>query len=128
LTGVITLTPERGLTRAHSGISSKATPRLKAFSDAVRKRDMGCAISGLSVSDDDWEGLEAAHIWPIAYAGDWNAQQLDKHITIPAEGSNINSVQNGILLRTDIHHVFDSYNFSIDTKVWPPFFSCSLRV
>jgi hypothetical protein len=67
---------------------------------------------------DDWTGFEAAHIFPLAYEGDWTRNGYDRWVTIPsAKGGNINSVQNGMLLDSAVHQRFDSYCFSINPDV-----------
>ena len=67
-----------------------------------------------------WQGFEAAHIFPLAYEQHWKEHNFARWITIPASnGDNINSKQNGLLLRSDIHQLFDSYLVSINPDVWP---------
>jgi hypothetical protein len=61
--------------------------------------------------EDDWTGFEAAHIFTLAYEGYWKAHGYDHWISIPPEPSTAgmaNSVQKGLLLRTDVHQLFDS--------------------
>jgi HNH endonuclease len=70
---------------------------------------------------EDWTGFEVAHVFPLAYEGHWAEQGYSRWITIPPEsGGMINSVQNGLLLRSDIHQLFDSYNLSINPDVSTP--------
>jgi len=65
-----------------------------------------------------WVGYEAAHIFPLAYERHWIDQNYGRWILLPpAKGGSINSVQNGMLLRSDIHQLFDSYSFSINPDV-----------
>jgi hypothetical protein len=65
-----------------------------------------------------WWGMDAAHIFPLALEGIWKAQNYSRWISIPAvTGGPINSVQNGLLLRSDIHHLFDNYGISINPDV-----------
>jgi hypothetical protein len=67
---------------------------------------------------NEWQGFEAAHIFPLAYEGHWNDNGYSRWITIPPEnGGTINSVQNGLLLRSDIHQLFDSYIVSVNPDV-----------
>lgn len=67
---------------------------------------------------DNWNGFEAAHIFPLAYEDHWNNNEYDRWITIrPEKGGTINSVQNGLLLRSHIHQLFESYDFSINPDV-----------
>jgi hypothetical protein len=95
--------------------------RIAPFRDAIRERDRRCVITGeaaLGADYDDWAGFEAAHIFPLAYEQHWSESDYSRWITIPAtRGGSINSVQNGLLLRGDIHTLFDSYHFSINPDV-----------
>ena len=99
--------------------------RVKSFCDAVRLRDCRCVISGekaVRAYRNVWTGFEAAHIFPLAYEGDWIEHGYDRWITIrPESGGTINSVQNGMLLNSAIHQLFDSYDFSINPDVWIPY-------
>jgi hypothetical protein len=99
--------------------------RVQSFCDAVRSRDRRCVISGTKAGRADrdvWTGFEAAHIFPLAYEGEWTQEGYSRWITIPSErGGTINSVQNGLLLRGDIHQLFGSYDFSINPDVWIPY-------
>jgi hypothetical protein len=71
---------------------------------------------------DDWDSFEAAHIFPIAYEGHWKDHGFDRWITIQNDKGGINkSVQNGMLLRSDVHQLFDSYSLSVNPNVG---FSC----
>jgi hypothetical protein len=64
---------------------------------------------------DRWTGFEAAHIFPLGYEGYWIKHNYDRWITIrPELGGAINSVQNGMLLSSDIRQLFDSYDLSIN--------------
>ncbi|KAI9774360.1 MAG: hypothetical protein M1840_004254 [Geoglossum simile] len=50
-----------------------------------------------------------------AYGQHWTNHDYSRWITVPAtSGGSINSVQNGVLLRGDIHSLFDSYLISIN--------------
>ncbi|KAF2183424.1 hypothetical protein K469DRAFT_710935 [Zopfia rhizophila CBS 207.26] len=100
-------------------ISRASGTRLAKFCEAVRSRDRRCVISGVNVITlggiDIWDGLEAAHIFPLAYEGYWIDHDYGRWITIqPARGSSIDSVQNGILLDSVIHQLFDTYGISIN--------------
>lgn len=97
-------------------ISLQSGTRSLAFTDAVRSRDRRCVITGEEyVDNDDWIGFEAAHIFPLAYQQQWNDYYYGSWISsIPVGGDTINSVQNGLLLRSDIHQRFDMYMFSIN--------------
>ena len=108
-------------------ISLKTRTRTQPFCDAVRLRDHGCVIPGIEVASYRGEffytGFEAAHVFPLAYEGHWIHNNYSRWITIPLEkGGTINYVQNGLLLRTDIHQLSDSYDFSINRDVCMPIF------
>jgi hypothetical protein len=102
-------------------ISLQTGTRVQAFTDAVRSRDGQCVITGELPMDPEynlWPGLEAAHIFPLAYEGIWKDHDYGRWISnIPDRGGTINSVQNGLLLRSDIHQLFDFYFFSINPDV-----------
>jgi hypothetical protein len=64
--------------------------------------------------------MEAAHIFPLAYEAEWNAKNYGRWINIPpaiVSVGSINSVQNGMLLESAIHALFDSYLVSINPDV-----------
>ncbi|KIX02014.1 uncharacterized protein Z518_07953 [Rhinocladiella mackenziei CBS 650.93] len=110
------LTNESPITRM---ISQASGPRVKAFQEAVRSRDRQCIISGKPVptfgGKTFWGGFEAAHIFPLTKEDYWRDHNYGRWITIqPAEGGSINSVQNGVLLRSDIHDQFDAFDISIN--------------
>jgi hypothetical protein len=92
-----------------------------SFRDAVRERDRRCIITGEAALRADygiWRGFEAAHIFPLAYEQHWKDYNYSRWITIPdADGGNTNSIQNGMLLRGDVHALFDGYDISINPDV-----------
>ena len=104
-------------------ISRQTGTRVQAFCDAVRLRDRRCVITGEEYLDDDiWAGFEAAHIFPLAFEGHWKEYNYGRWITSPSngeeiKGGKINSVQNGILLESAIHQLFDMYFVSINPDV-----------
>ena len=95
--------------------------RIQSFCDAVRLRDRRCVISGekaVCAHLNVWTGFEAAHIFPLAYEGEWEEQGYGRWITsIPISGGTINSVQNGMLLNSSIHQLFDSYHLAVNPDV-----------
>lgn len=94
--------------------------RVSSFRDAVRQRDQRCIITGQQIFArfDDWVALKAAHVFPLAHQSHWNTHNYDRWITIPApSGGSINSVQNGILMLSHIHILFDNYRISINPDV-----------
>jgi hypothetical protein len=104
-------------------ISLQSGTRVRAFTDAVRSRDRRCVITGEEyLNDDEWWGLEAVHIFPLAYEQHWKEHNYDRWISIPPggeeiKGGTINSVQNGLLLDSAVHQGFDMYKFSINPDV-----------
>jgi hypothetical protein len=101
-------------------MSLQTGSRVQSFCDAVRSRDRQCVISKKVVPSGafQWFGFEAAHIFPLAYEGHWNQYNFGRWISLqPERGGLINSVQNGLLLRSDIHQLFDAYAFSINPDV-----------
>jgi hypothetical protein len=109
-------------------ISLQSGTRVQAFTDAVRSRDRRCVITGREYfGNDDWWGFEAAHIFPLAYEQHWTDYNYSRWISIiPERGGTINSVQNGLLLRSDIHQGFDTYKFSINPDVCIPCILCDV--
>src|SRR4051795_471665 len=116
--GTITPSDERWLVRT---ISMGTGTRVAAFRDAVRDRDRRCVITGKMALDGHlgfWVGFEAAYIFPLVYERHWTNYDYSRWITVPAtSGGSINSVQNGMLIRDDIHSLFDSYLISINPDV-----------
>jgi len=100
--------------------------RVQGFRDAVRNRDRRCVITGaevIAIAEDNWTGFQASHIFPLAYEGEWTRGGFSRWITIvTAVGGSINSIQNGMLLRNDIHSQFDQYDFAINPDVCIPSF------
>lgn len=94
---------------------------MQGFIESVRARDGRCVVSKANNAravGDDWTGFDAAHIFPLAYEQYWNENDYGRWITIdPPQGGRINSVQNGILLRSHLHKEFDQYTFSINPDV-----------
>jgi hypothetical protein len=116
--GSITLNNEPWLVRA---LSPDTGTRIAAVRDAVREREGRCVKTGkvaLRAEFGHWRGFEAAHVFPLAHRQHWEAYNYDRCITIPAAtGPPINSVQNRLLFRSDIHQLFDGYDFSINPDV-----------
>ncbi len=106
------------------GASITTGPRVEAFKDAVRARDGGCVVSkerNFRAAAGMWGGFEAAHIFPLAYEQQWKEEDYNRWITIdPPQGGKINSVQNGLCLREDLHTMFGHYYFSINPDVSLP--------
>ncbi|KAF8464668.1 hypothetical protein BDZ91DRAFT_729597 [Kalaharituber pfeilii] len=115
--GSVTVNNEVPLLRT---VSLQTGTRVESFCDAVRDRDRRCVITGRPALDADYGiywGFQAAHIFPLAYEGHWDAQNYCRWITIPPateSAGTINSVQNGMLLDNTIHTLFDLYVISIN--------------
>lgn len=108
---------ERFYHRTHSLTLSSVT-RENAFLDQVRHRDQRCVITGRAVLAENvetnyWITFQAAHIFPLALDHIFTTHGFSQLITYnhPIE---INSPQNGILLKTDIHELWDSYIISVN--------------
>ncbi|PUU83146.1 hypothetical protein B9Z19DRAFT_1039877 [Tuber borchii] len=112
--GSITLTTNVPLLRT---TSTQSRTRTRPFREAVRQRDGGCVLTGRPAIPGRWFGLQAAHIFPLAYEGDWYRLSLRNLITIlpdrQSDGS-INSVENGLLLSNEMHSFFDNYLVAIN--------------
>ncbi|CAK7212761.1 hypothetical protein SEUCBS140593_001612 [Sporothrix eucalyptigena] len=66
---------------------------------------------------NEWTRFQAAHIFPLAYEQQWIDGNYSQYISlVPTTGGSINSVQNGLLLRSDLHDGFDQYLFSINPR------------
>jgi hypothetical protein len=102
--------------------SSQTGPRVQAFCDSVQKRDRRCVttkVENIAAEVDEWYGFEAAHIFPLAYEGQWGIDNFERCITIHTNtGGSIYSVQNKMLLRSDVHQGFDWYRFSTNPNVY----------
>lgn len=107
-------------------LSHSVSGREDVFRNEVRARDRKCVISG-DVNEgapwDVWAGFQAAHVFPLQKESLWVQHDYGRWITNmdSASGvSRINSVQNGLLLRGDLHDQFDQYLFSINPDVSIP--------
>lgn len=65
---------------------------------------------GILAMSGVWISLEAAHVFPL---------ELESELGYSGT-SNINSVQNGLLLKRDLHAAFDQYLLSINPDVCTP--------
>ncbi|KAJ5899719.1 hypothetical protein N7495_004463 [Penicillium taxi] len=99
-------------------ISHNVTGREECFTEDVRLRDKICCFSGdavLTWQYDMWEGWEAAHIFPVAKGSLWNQWGFGRWITNGATGrhlNSINSIQNGFLIGSTLHKIFDHFRVS----------------
>jgi len=104
-------------------ISRDTGPRLEDFRRLVRARDGGCVVTkraNAAASAGLWLEFAVAHIFPLAYEGEWNRNNYGRWIKDPqgsSTGGLINSVQNGLVLSRSIQAQFDCLNFSINPDV-----------
>lgn len=90
------------------------TDRDESFRHDVRQRDGRCVITGKvnrSAGVGVWRGFEAAHVFPLALSMIFSSCGFSDIIT---DSRGINSPNNGLLLRTDIHQMWDGYDFAIN--------------
>ncbi|EEP82136.1 predicted protein [Uncinocarpus reesii 1704] len=115
--GPIQVTDEASTLRVPS---HSISGRENHFRDGVRARDGRCVITGVLnplAPFRKWFGFKAAHVFPLQHEGIWIDQGCGRWVTnMPNEvgASLINSTQNGLLLRGDVHDFFDSYLLSIN--------------
>ena len=115
--GSLTVNNEPWLVRTIS-VGPQAPP--EEFIDAVRERDYRCVITGepaLNAEYGNWRGFKATPIFPLTYEQHWVTHGYGGWITLPRARGSISSVQNGMLLRTDIAIFFESYDLSINPDV-----------
>ncbi|GJJ07143.1 hypothetical protein Clacol_001343 [Clathrus columnatus] len=95
------------------------SPRKIEFRERIRARDSRCCVTRKLVKNERFHAFRASHIFPIAHKDVWDTLRLYQYIEddFPQkeQGPNsINSIQNGLLLRSDIHDLFDAYDFGIN--------------
>jgi HNH endonuclease len=114
--GPITVSDEPWLARLISN-------REDAFRDGVRARDGKCVITGNRnrlAQYGRWDMFQAAHVFPMHLENLWMEFGYGRWITNMdgATGtSKINSVQNGLLLSSNAHSLFDQYMIGINPDV-----------
>jgi len=105
--------------KRHPTISNTQT-RTVAYRRRTRARDPCCLITRLEVFEDDFSRFRAAHIFPRAYDIDWANKGYPSLITDPAPNNEmggskkIDSIQNMLLLRSDLHDAWDNYKFAVN--------------
>ena len=116
--GSFTINSEHWLIR--TDYSSPGPPAAE-FCNSIRNRDRRCVISGTrtsSIHREYWGGFDVTHIFPQSHEKYWNTLDHRNSISIlPKSGRSIDSVQNGILLRSDIRCHFESYLVAINPDV-----------
>ncbi|KAF3113168.1 hypothetical protein TWF706_010157 [Orbilia oligospora] len=104
------------------GLSHSVTPRDSAFRDKIRHRDRGCVLSGVinkAADRGNWKAFEAAHIWPLSKGTEWVRQNAGRWVTDSDGLSNedkMNSPQNGILLSSNSHTLFNSHTLAVNPE------------
>ncbi|KAJ7856267.1 hypothetical protein B0H14DRAFT_2578992 [Mycena olivaceomarginata] len=108
---------------------SKPSRRQKeATIEAVKDRDGRCRISGVRArftrQGGNFRGLEVAHIYPIAETEQFRTHFKEEVFstlynelglkTKPYKEFSIDIVQNCLLLRADLHSVFDQYEIAFE--------------
>ncbi|KAK9327123.1 HNH endonuclease-domain-containing protein [Lipomyces starkeyi] len=114
--GLISVTDEPCILRIWSHTLSSRESR---FRNLVRERDGKCDITGLVNTDadiGDWTTFEAAHIFPVSHRDYFRNQGFSRWITnrTGEQDIGINSCQNGLLMQSNVHQLFDSFKFSIN--------------
>ncbi|KAK9235406.1 hypothetical protein V1525DRAFT_348412 [Lipomyces kononenkoae] len=106
--------------RTTSAMSSlSASGRVRSFPAAVRDRDRRCVITGIPVSQREpllrrRTIYDAAHIFPLDLESTFHNYNFGELVVLDERDGNVNSPQNGLLLRMDVHRLFDQYEISIN--------------
>jgi HNH endonuclease len=104
----------------HRLVSHNDSGRENAFRDRIRTRDGKCVISGtmnIAARSGNWSHFEAAHIFPLEKESLWIQFNYGRWVTDMDDTvrvSKINSCQNGLIPRRDIHNPFDQYLISVN--------------
>lgn len=99
-----------------------ANSAVEHFQSLVKDRDQKCVISGetseLADADDSDEepDLHTAHIFPVAWNNLLSTHVPDYAITYkhPDDSSGVNSPQNGLLMKSEIHPLWNAYFISVN--------------
>ena len=119
-TGPISLSDEPWIARV---MSFSVSGREDTFRIGVRARDRKCVVTGTTnplEHLDWWPAFHAAHVFPLEHESHWLEYGYGRWITNMDDApgrSKINSVQNGLLMKEDVHTLFDQYLFSINPDV-----------
>lgn len=92
------------------------------FCQDIQNRDKRCVIPGACNSEANmqigaWPGFEAAHIYPLKHESLWIGQGLSRWISDMdnVKGcSKIHLAQNGFLLCSNVHSLYDQYFLAIN--------------
>lgn len=114
--------PRRFISGSKTGTSSSTS----TFRGPIRLRDAGCVLRNTRVNPlkdprTAYSGYECAHIVPRSLLAEvWLPRGFYHHITNLEDKSptaKINSDQNGIMLSSDLHAMFDAWKIGIDVDV-----------
>jgi len=100
--------------------TSNTQTGIEPYRERVRARDPHCLISGLQVVEGDFCRFKATHIFPRAYETEWVSNGYPSLITdsAPLEvvggSSKIDSLQNVLLLRSDLHNAWDNHSIAVN--------------
>jgi hypothetical protein len=104
-------------------MSHSASGRENSFREGLRERDGKCVISGIPNLNWElgvWDGFQGAHIFPLEMETIWIKDNFGSYITDLNHTigiSKINSCQNGLLMQSNLHTLFDNYLFSVNPDV-----------
>ncbi|KAA8642529.1 HNH endonuclease signature motif containing protein [Aspergillus tanneri] len=90
------------------------------FKNGVRARDGKCVFTGIvnpRAHLKKWAGWEASHIFPLEKESYWVESNFNRWITNADSGNHsasIHSIQNGFLLQSHLHQLFDDYSISVN--------------
>ncbi|KAF8337655.1 hypothetical protein F5887DRAFT_1137796 [Amanita rubescens] len=113
----IDLTPNS--TRVRHPVPLREDSDISTFQQHVRDRDTCCLICGLEVEERLFVRFRETHIFPPAHESEWIDKGFPNLITDTAPlselggASKIDSVQNGILLRSDLHNAWSDYLIAV---------------
>ncbi|KAF8659811.1 hypothetical protein AX16_001696 [Volvariella volvacea WC 439] len=105
-------------TRNRIPTHSNTPVRESHYRTRTRNRDGKCLITGQQTQT--YSRLKVAHIFPRAHDVEWIRKGYRDKITDPAEeavlggSSKIDSIQNTITLRSDLHDAWDNYEFGVN--------------
>ncbi|KAK9316645.1 hypothetical protein V1524DRAFT_426248 [Lipomyces starkeyi] len=114
--GTILITDEPCMTR----IYSDAVSGDEHFRSEVRARDGKCVITGTvntRAYGGLWQGWDAVHVFPLSSEDQFLREGLSQAIRNKVDDTTdtaINSCQNGLLMLSSVHQMFDDYEFSDD--------------
>ncbi|KAK2829876.1 hypothetical protein FQN49_007167 [Arthroderma sp. PD_2] len=95
-------------------LSLSSTSRDSTFTHDVRQRDGRCVISGdvnMDAGRNAWVGFQAAHVFPLALSDIFASHGFLGTIS---DSRGVNSPNNGLLLRSDIHQLWDGYYLAVN--------------